>query len=73
MIFSLTQRSPRVVSILICIVAIVLIIGRRSDAVLNPQFYAEDGRVWFAEAYHNGGWGSLLKTLSSILCNCPFH
>ena len=31
------------------------VISRRPDAFLNPQFFAEDGNVWFAEAY-NFGW-----------------
>src|SRR6476659_827700 len=31
------------------------VLSRRPDALLNPQFFAEDGNVWFAEAY-NFGW-----------------
>lgn len=33
---------------------LVLIFTRRPDAFLNPQFWAEDGRNWFAQAYNNG-------------------
>src|SRR5690242_13483628 len=31
------------------------VLSRRPDAFLNPPFFAEDGNVWFAEAY-NFGW-----------------
>jgi hypothetical protein len=31
-----------------------LVIARRPDAVTNPQFWAEDGRYWFADAYNHG-------------------
>jgi hypothetical protein len=40
---------------LAAIVAMALAISRRPDAVLHAQFWAEDGRNWYAEAY-NGGW-----------------
>src|SRR5438874_1851777 len=36
-------------------VAFFVIFLRRPDAILNAQFYAEDGKYWFAEAY-NLGW-----------------
>jgi hypothetical protein len=28
----------------------------------NPQFYAEDGAIWYADAYNLGGWHALLIT-----------
>ena len=40
---------------LAAIVAMALAISRRPDAILHAQFWAEDGRNWYAEAY-NGGW-----------------
>jgi hypothetical protein len=33
---------------------VAAIISRRPDALLRAQFWAEDGRVWFAEAYNFG-------------------
>lgn len=27
---------------------------RRPDSISNPQFWAEDGKIWFADAYNNG-------------------
>lgn len=35
------------------------ILSRRPDALLNPQFYAEDGAIWYSDAYHFG-WSSPL-------------
>jgi hypothetical protein len=51
------------------------IVSRRPDALFNPQFYAEDGAVWYAQAY-NLGWlrslaipaGGYLNTLPRVLC-----
>ena len=32
----------------------VIIISRRPDSYFNPQFWAEDGAVWYADAYNHG-------------------
>ncbi len=29
-------------------------VSRRVDSVTNPQFWAEDGTIWYADAYHLG-------------------
>ena len=44
---------------LLTIFGLLLIFSRRSDAFLNPQFWAEDGRVWYAQAYNNGFFAAL--------------
>jgi hypothetical protein len=38
---------------------LILLASRRPDAVFNAQFYAEDGRVFFEDAY-NLGWRTAL-------------
>lgn len=43
----------------IFLVTLILLGSRRPDAVLDPQFYAEDGRVFFQDAY-NLGWSTAL-------------
>jgi len=40
------------------LIAFILIISRRIDIILNPQFWAEDGVVWYQQAYNLG----ILKT-----------
>lgn len=36
-----------------------IIITRRPDAVIRPQFWSEDGRNFFADAYNMGWWSAL--------------
>ena len=45
-------------------------ISRRPDAVLNPQFWAEDGRDWYRDAYA-GGLDSLLHPSYGYLESLP--
>jgi hypothetical protein len=46
--------------------AFVLVFLRRPDALLNAQFYAEDGTFFYADAYHFG-WHSLLLPYGGYL------
>lgn len=41
--------------------ACVAVIARRPSSVFNAQFYAEDGRVFFQEAYNFGWWSALIR------------
>lgn len=36
------------------VISFLIIFSRRPDAVLNPQFWAEDGKIWYADAYNRG-------------------
>lgn len=56
-IFIFIKKNKVILSFL---TAVVIIILRRPDAVTNAQFWAEDGVVWFAKAYNEGGLQSLL-------------
>ena len=38
----------------IFLIAFILIVSRRPDVILYPQFWAEDGRIWFEQAYNIG-------------------
>ena len=40
----------------VLLAATALLLTRRPDAFLNPQFWAEDGAFWFAQAYEQGAW-----------------
>jgi hypothetical protein len=40
---------------MIFLVAFGVLVLRRPDAIFNAQFYAEDGKYWYADAY-NHGW-----------------
>src|SRR5215469_3377557 len=50
--------------------AFVLLVSRRPDAVLMPQFYAEDGTFWYADAY-NHGWHCLFMSEAGYLHTVP--
>jgi hypothetical protein len=40
--------------IFVFITAFVIVTLRKPDVILNPQFWAEDGTVWYAVAYNQG-------------------
>ena len=44
------------------LLACAVIVSRRPDAIFHAQFWAEDGHVWFADAYNFGGWTALFRT-----------
>lgn len=46
----------------VSLLACAIIISRRPDMIFRPQFWAEDGVVWFAQAYNDGWWHSLFRT-----------
>jgi hypothetical protein len=50
----------------IFLVAFLVLFSRRPDAVLNAQFWAEDGKYWYADAYQYG-WRCLLMPLDGYL------
>jgi hypothetical protein len=47
--------------------ATVLIVLRRPDVLSNAQFYAEDGAIWYADAYNLGGLHALALTAGGYL------
>jgi len=51
--------------------ACLVVVSRRPDAVLHPQFWAEDGRVFFQEAYNLGGWHSLFRPYAGYFHTVP--
>jgi hypothetical protein len=56
---------------LVFVLACVVIVLRRPDCVVHPQFYAEDGQVWFAEANNLGWWQALLHTRAGYFQTFP--
>ena len=64
-------RLPRgLVIAAMLVVAAALVVARRPDAVTRPQFYAEDGTYWFADAY-NLGLRALLQSNAGYLQTLP--
>jgi hypothetical protein len=56
---ALDSRWIRFVSVFALALAIIVL--RRPDAILNPQFWAEDGRLFYADAYNRGIIAPLLS------------
>ena len=42
-----------------------------SDAIFHAQFYAEDGHVWFADAYNLGWWHALFRAQDGYFQTLP--
>jgi len=53
------------------LVACAVIVARRPDAIFHAQFYAEDGHVWFADAYNLGWWPALFRTWAGYFHALP--
>lgn len=53
--------------VFIFIIAFAILTNRRPDAVFNPQFWAEDGNLWYAQAYNIGIINSLFLPESGYL------
>jgi hypothetical protein len=51
--FSKFSRSP-IFHLLVVLLGFLIIFSRRPDAILNAQFWAEDGQRWYADAYQFG-------------------
>lgn len=52
---SFVRNNRFLVCLLVFIATCILMVARRPDLITNPQFWAEDGKIWYAQA-HNLGW-----------------
>ena len=69
-----TQGGPGVRlwhHLLLFVLAYGLVISRKPDAIFHAQFWAEDGRAWFADAYNLGPWRPLLRTETGYFQTLP--
>jgi len=68
---TITPTPDRRFYILVFVAAFAVIVLRRPDAVLNPQFWAEDGTVFYADAYNKGIMIPLLSPHGGYLDTFP--
>jgi hypothetical protein len=61
----MTELVP--LRIIMFTIAFTLVVARRPDALFNAQFYAEDGTVWYADAYNRGAITTLLVPYAGYL------
>jgi hypothetical protein len=52
-------------------IAVIILYFRGPQDFTAPQFWAEDGRVWYEEAHNNGFWSTLFKTQDGYLQTFP--
>jgi len=57
--------------LLVFVVAYALVITRKPDAILHAQFWAEDGKAWFADAYNLGPWLPFLRAEAGYFQTLP--
>jgi hypothetical protein len=60
---SALTRPPLWVTLLVCA---AILVARRPAQIWNPQFWAEDGKIFFAQA-HTLGAGALVRTFAGFL------
>lgn len=51
--------------------ACAILVTRRPDAIFHAQFWAEDGHVWFADAYNLGWWHALFQVHTGYFQTFP--
>ena len=66
---SIVRRSFFIAGV--AVVAGVLLATRRLDAFTNPQFYAEDGANWYADAYNHGAWQAFTISYAGYYVTLP--
>jgi len=64
-------RTPTLFWAVAISVTAALLFLRRPDALLRAQFWAEDGVVWFADAYNFGALKALLRARDGYLQTLP--
>lgn len=47
--------------------SVLILFTRRPDVFQNPQFWAEDGKIWYEQAYHQGLFFSLTTPVAGYL------
>lgn len=67
--FPIPGSPPR--RLLLTLAAVAIIALRKSDSLLNPQFWAEDGALFFIETERYGGWGLLVRPYEGYLHLLP--
>ena len=53
------------------LLACAILVSRRPDAILHAQFFAEDGHVWYADAYNLGWWQALFQAHTGYYQTLP--
>jgi len=60
-ITALDRWRNAVILLFLCLLIAAAIVSRRPDCLFDPQFWADDGAVWFADNYNLGVLTALIK------------
>jgi hypothetical protein len=75
MSISRTMETPEAVGLqwqlFAFILALIIIFSRLPGALIHPQFFAEDGWVWFQQAYNLHWWPTLFVAQAGYLQTLP--
>ncbi len=61
----------RQLQLLVFLIAAAAVVSRRPDALFNPQFFGEDGTIWYRDAYVFGWLTSLLHSQNGYFQTLP--
>lgn len=62
-----SKEHPACSIVFVFLVSFVVLFLRRPDALLTPQFWAEDGKFWYGDAYNKGFFISMLRPYAGSL------
>lgn len=62
---------PWWLQLLVFLLGCAAVVSRRPDALFNPQFFAEDGSIWYPEAYMFGWFNALLHPQNGYFQTLP--
>lgn len=65
------EAHPAATRLCITFLVVALVALRKSDSLINPQFWAEDGALLFIEGEHHGGWNLLFHSYAGYLLFIP--
>jgi len=68
---ALESGLPFWLQVLVFLLVLIILTTRQPDAIVHAQFVAEDGKVWYPDAYNLGWWHALFLPFSGIFQTVP--
>jgi hypothetical protein len=67
----LESGLPLWLQAVVFLLVLIILASRQPDAIFHAQFVAEDGKVWYPDAYNLGWWHALFLPFSGIFQTVP--
>ena len=68
---ALESGLPFWLQVVVFLLVLIILASRQPDAIFHAQFAAEDGKVWYPDAYNLGWWHALFLPFSGIFQTVP--